>query len=245
MTTPMIKQKAGSRSLDDAWRRGPLGYLPRPRIRRRVSVIAIEHGEILDVTGPLSTFALVNTQLQEALPEMPPAYDCDVLARSAGPVNTSAGVTLIANRAFGERVGPIDTLILSGGRKDAVARARSDPHLIAAVRRLAPKVRRLASVCTGTFILAEAGLIEGRTVTTHWSACRRLAEEFPGTIVEPNRIFIRDGSVYTSAGVTAGIDLALAMIEDDLAVQGCRNPQGDAGLDRGQFVRRPIGDIPC
>ena len=216
MTTQTINAKPGSRSLDDEWRRGPLGHLPRPKIRRRISVIAIEDGEILDVTGPLSTFALVNTQLTEAHPEMPPAYGCDILARSAGSVKTSAGVALVADRAFGGRVGPIDTLIVPGGRKDAVARARSDPHLIAVVRRLAPKVRRLASVCTGTFILAEAGLLEGRTVTTHWSACGRLAEEFPRTTVEPDRIFVRDGSVYTSAGVTAGIDLALGMIEDDL-----------------------------
>ncbi len=171
---------------------------------------------MLDLAGPLSAFASVNRFIERDYPEMPPAYDCEVLAKSAGPVQTSTGVALLAGRAYGRMRGPNDTLIVPGGTREAVQRARSDPRLMAAIRRLAPGVRRLTSVCTGAFILAEAGLLDGRTVATHWGSCRRLADEYPKITVDSDRIFVRDGSVYSCAGKTAGIDLALAMIEDDL-----------------------------
>ena len=208
--------KSDARSLDDIWRNGSLGHLPRPNIRRRIAVIAFENAGILDMARPLSAFATVNEYIKTEYPEFPAAYDCEVLAMRAGPVNSSTGVALVAGRAYGRVRSHIDTLIMPGGPQEAVRRAKRNRDLIKAVRRLADRVRRLASVCTGTFVLAEAGLLNGCTVTTHWASCRTLAEEYPKTTVDPDRIFIRDGSVYTSAGVTAGIDLALAMIEEDL-----------------------------
>ena len=209
-------EKPDSRALDEIWRSGPLGHLPRPNIRRRIAMIAFENAEILDITGPLSAFAAVNEYIEDACPKFPTAYDCELLAKKAGPVTTSAGIAMVAGRSYGSAPNHIDTLIVPGGPREAVRRAKCDQGLIKAVQRLANKVRRLASVCTGTFILAEAGFVNGRTVTTHWAECRALAEPYPHITVDPDQIFIRDGTVYTSAGVTAGIDLALAMIEEDL-----------------------------
>jgi transcriptional regulator GlxA family with amidase domain len=107
----------------------------------------------------------------------------------------------------------IDTLIVAGGL--GTRAAVSDPALIAWLRRAAPRVRRLASVCSGAFLLAEAGLLDGRRATTHWSSCADLARRYPRVKVEPDPIFVRDGNVYTSAGVTSGMDLALALVEED------------------------------
>jgi len=203
-------------SLDDRWKRGSLGHLPRPDVVRRISAIGFENVDILDITGPLSAFAAVNHIVARAYDDMPEAYVCELLGKSVGPVRTSTGVSLMADRAYGRTRDGIDTLIVPGGARKAVALARADQRLMTAVRRLAPTVRRLASVCTGTFILAEAGLLDGCTVVTHWGACGRLANEFPTLTVDAEPIFIRDGSIYSAAGKTAGIDLALALIEEDL-----------------------------
>jgi transcriptional regulator GlxA family with amidase domain len=193
--------------------------LPRPTTRRRVSAIGFDNVDILDITGPLSTFAAVNHIIDRDYDDMPRAYDCEVICRKAGPVPTSTGVALIADRAYGQVRRSIDTLIVPGGSRKSVSQARKDNQLIAALRQLALTVRRLTSVCTGTFLLAEAGLLNGRTVSTHWGACARLANEFPTLNVDPEPIFVRDGSIYSAAGKTAGIDLALALIEEDLGLE--------------------------
>ena len=125
----------------------------------------------------------------------------------------SSGIRLVAERAVGEVRGGIDTLLVAGGRGTAAALA--DELLLAWIRRMARRVRRLASVCSGTFLLAEAGVLDGRRATTHWEVCGELARRYPRVIVEDDPIFVRDGSVYTSAGVTAGMDLALALVEED------------------------------
>lgn len=209
-------RKANSGSLDDHWKRGPLAHLPRPNEIRRIAAIGFENVDILDITGPISAFAAVNHIIQRRYDDMPGAYVCELLGKTPGPVRTSTGVALMAERAYGRVRNGIDTLIVPGAARSAVSLARADKALMGAIRRITPNVRRLASVCTGTFILAEAGLLEGRTVATHWSACGRLADEFPRLTVDPEPIFIRDGYVYSAAGKTAGIDLALALIEEDL-----------------------------
>jgi transcriptional regulator GlxA family with amidase domain len=209
--------KTRSKPLDESWKTGALRHLPRPTVRRRISAIGFDQVDILDITGPLSTFAAVNHIIEREYDEtMPLAYNCELLGKAEGPVPTSTGVALMAVRAYGSVTGGIDTLIVPGGARPAVTRARKDPALISAVARLAPMARRLASVCTGTFILAEAGLLAGEKVVTHWGACARLAAEFPELNVDPEPIFIRCGRVYSTAGKTAGIDLALALIEEDL-----------------------------
>lgn len=216
MTRKPRASKSRCASLDDIWKRGRLGHLPRPSIRRRISAIGFDKVDILDITGPLSTFAAVNHIIDRDYDDMPGVYDCEVLGKTSGPVPTSTGVSLMAERSYRRVRSEIDTLIVPGAARKSVAKARVDKQLIAAIQRLAPKSRRVASVCTGAFLMAEAGLLDGHTVVTHWGACGRLANEFPALHVDPEPIFIRNGAVYSAAGKTAGIDLALALIEEDL-----------------------------
>jgi transcriptional regulator GlxA family with amidase domain len=131
--------------------------------------------------------------------------------------------------------GPIDTLVVAGGQ--GVREAAHDERLISWLRLAARRSRRVASVCTGAFLLARAGLLDGRRATTHWDACGALARRYPAIDVDPDPIFVRDGHVYTSAGVTAGIDLALALVEEDLGPRASLTVARDLVL----FVRRPGG----
>ena len=169
--------------------------------------------QILDVTGPLEVFARTARWLVDQGRCGQPAYTVEVLAAHRGLVRSSSGLELVVTRSFTDVRGGIDTLLVAGG----IGRrhAPSDRVLVRWLRRIAPRVRRLASVCTGAFLLAEAGLLDGRRATTHWGACRELAERYPRVAVEVDPIFVRDERIYTSAGVTAGMDLALALVEED------------------------------
>jgi len=163
--------------------------------------------ELLDIAGPTSVFSTATSLLRRKA-----GYDVRLVAERAGPVVTSSGVMLTAQHALGSLRGTIDTLIVPGGLMGAIDGAAS---LVPIVNRLAPRVRRLASVCSGAFILARAGLLNGRAAVTHWAACEQLRRANPQCRVEDDRIFVRDGNVWTSAGVSTGIDLALAMVEED------------------------------
>lgn len=185
-----------------------------PTAVRRVAVVAFPGVEILDVAGPLEVFAAAARLATEHEPERRSPYAIEVLAASAGPLRTQSGIRLVADRPWdGVRTG-VDTLLVAGG--EGTIEAVQDRRLLTWLRRIAPRVRRIGSVCSGTFILAEAGLLDGRRATTHWSVCGLLAERYPKVRVEADPIFVRDGNVYSSAGVTAGIDLALALVEEDL-----------------------------
>jgi transcriptional regulator GlxA family with amidase domain len=184
------------------------------RVTRRIAMLAVESAQILDVTGPLEVFAGADGERRRRGGSASPAYELLLCAPRAGELRTSSGVRLLADRALADLRGPVDTLIVAGGR--GIEAALADRSLLLGLRRLARGARRVASVCTGTFLLAEAGLLEGRRVTTHWAACEALAARYPGLEVDPDPIYLRDGSVYTSAGVTAGMDLALALVEEDL-----------------------------
>jgi len=181
--------------------------------RRRVVIVVFDGVQSLDVTGPLEVFV-------GAARVRPGTYDVTLTSRDAGSVVTSSGVGLGVPRRLAEVRGPIDTLLVAGG--DGVDAALADRRLVAAITRAAGQARRIASVCTGAFLLAEAGLLEGRRATTHWHSCARLAERYPAIDVDPEPIFVRDGNTWTSAGVTAGIDLALALVEDDLGADVSR-----------------------
>ena len=207
--------KPNKSTLDDIWARGTLSHLPKPNVCRRISAVLFDNVEIIDVTGPLSAFALVNEFIETESRDLPLAYECELISNSTGPVRTSPGVRMVADRAFRQLRGPIDTLIIPGGPDEAVWQACTDQALLATVRRWAPRVRRIASVCTGALILAESGVLKGRTVTTHHGLCETLQNEHPDLTVDPDSLYVRDGHVYTSAGMTAGIDLALSMIEED------------------------------
>lgn len=183
---------------------------PRIPPKRRVEIVAFPHLQLLDVAGPLQVFASANEAALKSGRPLP--YVIDVVAAKT-PVTTSAGLDLIAQRLPSLRT-PLDTLIVAGG--DSVHAACEDRKLVQWLVARAGSARRVASVCTGAFLLGAAGLLAGKRAVTHWADCDRLARSYPDTRVDMNAIFVRDGSLWTSAGVTAGIDLALAMIEDDV-----------------------------
>lgn len=170
-----------------------------------IAIVAVDGVQALDVTGPwevLHTAGLIADD--------PP--ELRLISPGGSSVRSESGLRLEVDGDL-DSVGDLDTLIVAGGvgTREAV----HDESVVAAVRRLAGRARRTAGVCTGAFLLAEAGLLDGRRATTHWFSCEKLAERYPQVTVEPDPIFIRDGDVYTSAGVTAGMDLALALAEED------------------------------
>jgi transcriptional regulator GlxA family with amidase domain len=174
-------------------------------------VLAYPAVQLLDVTGPVQVFASVNDQVAEA--GGAPPYLIRIVTPGGGVVTASGGVTLAAGPLT--PVGTaLDTLIVAGG--EGVDSACENPVLVDWVRQQASMARRVASVCTGAFLLGAAGVLDGRRAATHRKFCTRLAERYPAVRVEPDPIFLCDGPVWTSAGVTAGIDLALALVEQDL-----------------------------
>lgn len=177
---------------------------------RRVEVLAYEQVQLLDVAGPLQVFASANEHAIAL--GLGPAYRVAVVAASS-PVQTSSGLQLLA-APLPRSATAVDTLLVAGGR--GVTRAAHDPRLLRWFAARARLARRVGSVCTGAFVLGAAGLIDGRRAVTHWQYCDDLARQFPRARVEVEPIFVQDGPVWSSAGVTAGIDLALAMVEADL-----------------------------
>ena len=159
----------------------------------------------------------------------------ELVAASAGPVRMSSGLELVAQRSLRDLRGAVDTLFVPGG--EGTQRAVRDAATIDWIRRVDARARRTASVCSGAFLLAQAGLLDGRRATTHWRTCAALARLFPRVRVEPDRIYVRDGRIATSAGITAGMDLALALLEDDLGGELAR----DVARHLVLFLRRPGG----
>lgn len=172
---------------------------------RQVGILAFDGVMLLDLSGPAEVFVAANRQV-------PGAYQLDVLTASGEDFMTSIGATMGAVPVAGS--GSYDTVLVVGS---AVPVARFvTPELVAAVTDLARRTRRLGSVCTGAFVLGEAGLLDGRAATTHWKYTRDLAARYPAVSVKHDAIYVRDGSTYSSAGASAGIDLALALVEEDL-----------------------------
>ncbi|MGI4811637.1 MAG: GlxA family transcriptional regulator [Janthinobacterium lividum] len=167
--------------------------------------------QLLDVAGPLQVFASANEQVVLSGGAAP--YRPRTVAMRTGGVGTSAGLDLAA-APLPDAGSPVDTLVVAGG--PGVTAAAADAALVGWLAARAASARRVVSVCTGAFLLAAAGVLDNRRATTHWSFCTELAERFPAVHVEPDPIFLNDGPVWTSAGVTAGIDLALALVEQDL-----------------------------
>lgn len=181
----------------------------RPRPSRRVVILADPPVEELDIVGPWEVFQSVNNALRDE----GRAYQLELASTSGRrAVNGDSGLTLIADRHYTAVKGAIDTLIVSGGTGSL---RMHNSRVVEWLRRMSGKVRRMVSICTGAFLLAEAGLLNGRRVTTHWRFARTLALRYPLVIMEPDRIYVQDGHVYTSAGVTAGMDLSLALVEED------------------------------
>jgi len=184
---------------------------------RRIVLVAFDQAQPLDVVGPFEVFAGANAASRHAGAKEPP-YQLSLVSPGGAPVRGESGLGLAVDGSL-ERVtaaprARVDTLLVCGGRGARLA--VNDAKVIESVARAARGARRVASVCTGAFVLAAAGLLDDKRATTHWASCDRLARRFPRVQVETAPIYVRDGRVWTSAGVTAGIDLALAMVEEDL-----------------------------
>ncbi len=185
--------------------------------------------QILDFAGPVSVFNAANRIAEQEY------YVPKILATEAGCVRTSLGVGLQPDGLFGDFNEDVHTLVIPGGFGVSAVLARR--RLVPWLQRMAPRVQRLVSVCGGALILAEAGLLNGKCATTHWGSCRKLAERYPLVEVDSNAIFVRNGSTWTSAGVTAGMDLALALVEEDLG----KKVALAVARQLVMFVRRPGG----
>ncbi|MET8541388.1 GlxA family transcriptional regulator [Kitasatospora sp. NPDC004799] len=173
---------------------------------RSVLVVLYDGVQSLDVTGPVEVFTGAC-----AASGRPDAYRVTTAAPGGGPVRASSGLRLLPDADLAD-AGPVHTLLVPGGE----GTRHRDPALVTRIRDLAGRAERVVSVCTGAFLLAEAGLLSGRRATTHWAHCEALARRHPDVEVVPDPIHVRDGRIATSAGVTAGIDLALALVEEDL-----------------------------
>ncbi|MFD7730848.1 GlxA family transcriptional regulator [Kitasatospora phosalacinea] len=184
---------------------------------RTVVIAAFPGVELLEVTGPAEVFSVASRLAGPAAP----GYRVEVAAPAAGPLVTAAGVRLVADRALAE-VGPgVDTLLVAGAMAQDGGRLRAvvPPELVGWVAGAAPQVRRLGGVCAGVHVLAAAGLLAGRPATTHWLTAGQLAAEHPEVAVDADPIFIRSGRIWTCAGVTAALDLALALVAEDLGAR--------------------------
>jgi transcriptional regulator GlxA family with amidase domain len=190
---------------------------------RRVVIAAFPDCMSLDVVGPAEVFATAG------------AYEVEVVAPEAEPIFFSNGMRVLPACAMRDVRGAIDTLVVAGGA--GTRRAATDPDVVEWVRSAAKRSRRVTSVCSAAFVLAEAGLLDGRRATTHWQWCDTLARMYPAVDVERDSIFVVDGSTYTSAGVTAGMDLALALVEEDLGAEAAR----EVAQQLVVFLRRPGG----
>ena len=183
-----------------------------PEPPRVVEILAFPAVQLLDVAGPLQVFATANELAAPGAAPAPP-YAPHVIAPADAAVVSSSGLGL-ATQPLPAAAAPVHTLIVAGG--PGVQAAAADAALVAWLAAHAAAAERVVSVCTGAFLLAAAGLLDGRRATTHWRWCEALARRFPAVRVESDPIFVRDGAIWTSAGVTAGIDLALALVEQDL-----------------------------
>ncbi|MEU6771805.1 GlxA family transcriptional regulator [Streptomyces sp. NPDC046759] len=194
--------------------------------RRRIVFVIFDGFQALDLAGPHEVFHHAGT--------LAGGYDCQVLAPTAGPVRSSSGLPVHAGHGVAD-LDPrgVDTLVAVGG--NGVDHAAGDGTLTGWIAAAGETARRVTSVCSGVFLLAAAGLVEGRRVTTHWSRAEQLAQHHPELRVDCDPIFLRDGRVWTSAGVTAGMDLALALVEDDLG----RGIAHAVAQELVLFLRRP------
>jgi transcriptional regulator GlxA family with amidase domain len=187
----------------------PKGPQISPTATRQVEVLAFPDVQLLDVAGPIQVFSDANHWA--ARPDAP--YRIRVIARDGAQIRATSGLAF-ATEPLPDPAEPLDTLIVAGG--EGVRRAVEDASLVEWLKVRAGAARRTASVCSGAFLLAAAGLLDQRRAVTHWEKCDELCRRHPEVKVEPDSIFVRDGPVWSSAGVTAGIDLSLALVEEDL-----------------------------
>ena len=207
----------------------------RPRnATRTIVVLGFEGVQTLDVVGPMEVFALANRYAKRS----PAPYRVLLASPAGGAIHTNAGLALAGALALADVPAKVDTLVIAGGDEPTLRAAVVDAELMDWLRARAPRTRRIATVCVGAMVLAASGLIDGRRATTHWEYCGLMQQMFPAVEVEPDAIFVAEPPFYTSAGVTAGIDLCLSLVEADcgsaVALAVARNLV--------LFMRRPGGD---
>lgn len=199
---------------------------------KTIAIMALPGVQLLDVSGPLDVFAEANVQAKYE------AYRLLVVAGEPGPIRSSSGVRLMPDRVIDHDADEtIDTLLVAGCPN--AAEAPADGAVIDWLRRRAPTSRRFGSVCSGAFFLAAAGLLDGRRVTTHWAVAEQFANRFPAVTVDEDAIQISDGPLRTAAGVTAGLDLALALVEEDLGHEIAMRVASQLVM----FFKRPGGQM--
>ena len=194
-------------------------------MRRPLALLIFPDFQLLDAAGPISAFEIAGRYA-------PGTYDITVMAAVPGPILSSAGVSMMAEPL---RDSPFDTVMVAGG--DGTRAAAVDPQIKDWVISASAKARRTASICSGAYILAEAGLLDGKRATTHWQRSADFARRYPRVTLEPDRIFVREGETWTSAGISAGIDMSLAMIADDLGEEVSRGTAQQLVV----YHRRPGG----
>jgi transcriptional regulator GlxA family with amidase domain len=199
---------------------------------RTIGILALPGVQMLDVAGPLDVFAEANVQSGREI------YAPKVLATSAGPVVSSSGLRVLPDMVLDlDTPAVFDTLLVAGAPH--LGEISIDPSLLAWLRQYAPKSRRFGSVCTGAMVLAASGLLDGRRITTHWAIAEQLGRRFPKIHVEIDALHVRDGQLRTAAGVTAGLDLALALVEEDLGHEIAKKVASQLVM----FFKRPGGQL--
>ncbi|MGO1182230.1 MAG: GlxA family transcriptional regulator [Micrococcaceae bacterium] len=192
---------------------------------RRIGLVVYDGVTLLDASGPAEVFRLADPQGS--------AYELVLLSPRGGEVQTSSGIRILSTAAA--QIDAVDTLLIAGG--EILVQEPLDPDVLVLVERLSVGATRVASVCTGAFVLAQLDFLQCRRATTHWRHADELARRFPGVTVEPDIIHVRDGRFLSSAGITAGIDLALAMVEEDLGAEVARRVARELVM----FMQRPGG----
>ena len=198
---------------------------------KTIAILALPGAQLLDVSGPLDVFAQANAELGREM------YALNVVGCESGPIRSSSGVRLLPDLVVGEAMQRLNTLLVAGAPH--ASRVILSASTLQWVRSTARVAKRYGSVCTGAFILAAAGLLDGRRVTTHWAAARQLQQAYPRVTVEEDALYVRDGKVRTSAGVTAGLDLALSLVEEDLG----REVATSVASQLVMFFKRPGGQL--
>lgn len=199
---------------------------------KTIVMVALPGVQVLDVAGPLDVFAEANAQVGGQ------SYRLLVVSSEPGPIRSSSGVQLMPDRIIDRDIEEhIDTLLVAGCPNAAVVPA--DDFMIEWLRRRAPTARRFGSVCSGAFFLAAAGLLSGRRVTTHWAVAEELARQFPDVSVDGDAIQVSDGPLRTAAGVTAGLDLALSLVQEDLGHEVAMRVASQLVM----FFKRPGGQM--
>jgi transcriptional regulator GlxA family with amidase domain len=200
--------------------------------KRTIAILVTPGVQLLDVSGPLDVFAEANVQTGTDV------YQLRVIGSVPGPIRSSSGIRLMPDTVIGQNLTEkLDTLLVAGAPK--ISEAAPHHGVSDWLREVSPSVRRYGSVCSGAFFLANAGLLNGRRVTTHWAVADRLAQAFPSLTVEPDAIYVRDGRLRTAAGVTAGLDLSLALVEEDLG----REVAMKVAAQLVMFFKRPGGQM--